>query len=430
MKPMKHLFILYLILLHFTFAFAAPERTEIQDGWKFRMARMGNWYSATVPGTVHTDLMNNGMIDDPFSGLNERAVQWIDKEDWVYETTFKLSAGTLAKNNIRLFFKGLDTYADVYLNDKKVLEAGNMFREWKIDIKTQAKEGGNKLRIYFHSPIKRAMEFYDTSEIKYRVSDASDLSQNGGVFNKKLSPYVRKAAYHFGWDWGPRLVTSGIWRPVFLEAWDDAIIENVQIQQNNVTAENAEITETVEILADKDFSGAKILVSDEKNGIILSNTTTDLKAGLNKVNIRFSIKNPRLWWSRGLGEQYLYKFKTQIVENNEVVDYKTEKTGIRSLKAIRRPDKSGLGLHFEINGIPIFAKGANYIPCDNFLPRITREIYQKTIQDAASVNMNMLRVWGGGIYEDDYFYNFAMNTAFWFGKILCLPVKPILPKVN
>ncbi|MDR2804770.1 MAG: hypothetical protein LBB85_03885, partial [Dysgonamonadaceae bacterium] len=404
MKPVKHILIPYFILLHFTFAFASPERTEIKEGWKFKMARMDNWYPATVPGTVHTDLMAKGIIDDPFSGLNERAVQWVDKEDWVYETTFNLSAKMLAKNNIRLFFKGLDTYADVYLNDKKILIADNMFREWTIDIKTQVKEGSNKLQIYFHSPIKRAMEIYDASEIKYRVSDASDLSQNGGVFNRKLSPYVRKAAYHFGWDWGPRLVTSGIWRPVFLEAWDDAIIENVHIQQNNVTARNAEITETVEILADKDFSDAKILVLDEETGIILNQTTSDLKAGLNKVNIRFSIKNPRLWWSRGLGEQYFYKFKTQIVENNEVVDYKTEKTGIRSLKAIRRFDKSGLGLHFEINGVSVFAKGANYIPCDIFLPLVTAETYRKTIQDAADVNMNMLRVWGGGIYEDDYFY--------------------------
>jgi beta-mannosidase len=404
MKPMKRSFILFFVLLHFIYAFASPERTEIKENWKFKMARMGNWYAAIVPGTVHTDLMNNSIIDDPFFSLNELAVQWVDKEDWIYETTFNLSPETLAKNNIRLFFKGLDTYADVYLNERKILETDNMFREWRTDIKPFVKEKGNKLRIYLHSPIKRSMEIHDISPIKYRASDASDLSYNGGVFSKKLSPYIRKASYHFGWDWGPRLVTSGIWRPIVLEAWNCVKIENVQVEQKNVSAKNADIQTTVEILSDENLPDAKIQVVDEFTNTVWGETTGHLEAGLNTVKMNFQLKNPRLWWTTGLGEQYLYSFKTQIVKNDSILDFQTGKIGIRSLRVIRQEDKSGLGLYFEINGVPVFAKGANFIPCDIFLPRVTKDIYLKTIQDAADVNMNMLRVWGGGIYEDDYFY--------------------------
>ena len=375
---------------------------ELHSGWRFKQARLSNWYPATVPGVVHTDLIDNKIIEDPFYRLNERGVQWVDKEDWIYETTFDVAPELMDKNNIRLYFKGLDTYADVYLNGEKILEADNMFREWKLPVKDNLKAKDNKLRIYFHSPIKRDMPKWDALPFHYEA--INDQSENGGVFNRKVSVFARKAGYHYGWDWGPRLVTSGIWRPVLLEAWDDLRIENVFIRQKEVSYKQADISNIVEILADKDIEKAEVTVRDNKTGKIYGATTTCLTKGLNKIAVNFFIKNPNLWWSNGLGKANLYEFRTEVKTNEQNKDCLITSTGIRSLKVICKEDKEGRSFYFQLNGIPVFSKGANYIPCDNFLPRVTKELYEKTILDAVNANMNTLRVWGGGTYEDDYFY--------------------------
>lgn len=180
---------------------AVPLRKELNEGWKFKQARLSNWYPATVPGVVHTDLMDNKIIEDPFFRLNERGMQWIDKEDWIYQTTFQLTPEMMGRENIDLIFKGLDTYADVYLNEKKILEANNMFREWKTSIKPDLKPGENVLKIYFHSPIKVDIPKWDA--LPYQYEAGNDQSENGGVFNKKVSVFARKAGYHYGWDWAP-----------------------------------------------------------------------------------------------------------------------------------------------------------------------------------------------------------------------------------
>ena len=374
---------------------------ELNSGWKFRQWRLTNWYPATVPGVIHTDLLANKIIEDPFFRLNERGLQWIDKEDWMYETYFDVDDEIMNKNNVYLHFYGLDTYADVYLNEQPILNADNMFREWNVDIKDKLKPTGNKLEVFFHSPIKRDMPKYDA--LPYQYQTGPDQSQQGGIFDKTLSPFVRKAGYHYGWDWGPRFVTSGIWRPVVLEAWDDFRIENVYIHRNNVTAEKANITNQVEISADKDISNAKITVKDKETGKLFGTALTNLKKGLNTLSIDFTIDNPRLWWSNGLGEPNLYVFETTVSAGN-ITDNKLTTTGIRSLRLVSEPDKDGSALYIELNGMRVFAKGANYVPQDNFLPRVTPEQYEKTILDAVNANMNMLRVWGGGTYESDLFY--------------------------
>ena len=368
---------------------AVPLRKELNEGWKFKQARLSNWYPATVPGVVHTDLMDNKIIEDPFFRLNERGMQWIDKEDWIYQTTFQLTPEMMGRENIDLIFKGLDTYADVYLNEKKILEANNMFREWKTSIKPDLKPGENVLKIYFHSPIKVDIPKWDA--LPYQYEAGNDQSENGGVFNKKVSVFARKAGYHYGWDWGPRLVTSGIWRPVYVEAWDNARINDVFIRE-------------VEILADKEIDQANVTITEAASGRVLAGQTVSLQKGINKISLPFSIKSPKLWWSNGLGEPHLYSFRTDLTVNNQTSDAWTEEVGLRSLKIINRPDKDGKTFYVELNGIPVFAKGANYIPQDNFLPRVTPEQYEKTILDAANANMNMLRIWGGGTYESDLFY--------------------------
>jgi len=376
---------------------------NLHEGWKFRQARLTNWYPATVPGVVHTDLLQNKIIEDPFFRLNERGLQWIDKEDWVYETCFTLAADMMRKENMELVFEGLDTYADVYLNDECILKANNMFRRWSIPVRQYIREENNILKVYFHSPVKIDVPKWDALPYQYPASN--DQSENGGLFNKKISIFARKAGYHYGWDWGPRLVTSGIWRPVYIRAWSDLRINDVFIEQKEVGAGRAVIAGHVELDADKDMDGVLVTITDEATGRVLGEWQADLKRGTNQVTVDFVLHKPKLWWSNGLGEPFLYRFRTDIIAGGELLDSKTERVGIRSLKVVHQPDKDGHTFYIELNGRPVFAKGANYIPLDNFLPRVTPENYKRTILDAAGVNMNMLRVWGGGIYENDVFYD-------------------------
>lgn len=376
---------------------------NLHEGWKFRQARLTNWYPATVPGVVHTDLLQNKIIEDPFFRLNERGLQWIDKEDWVYETCFTLAADMMRKENMELVFEGLDTYADVYLNDECILKANNMFRRWFIPVRQYIREENNILKVYFHSPVKIDVPKWDALPYQYPASN--DQSENGGLFNKKISIFARKAGYHYGWDWGPRLVTSGIWRPVYIRAWSDLRINDVFIEQKEVGAGRAVIAGHVELDADKDMDGVLVTITDEATGRVLGEWQADLKRGTNRVTVDFVLHKPKLWWSNGLGEPFLYRFRTDIIAGGELLDSKTERVGIRSLKVVHQPDKDGHTFYIELNGRPVFAKGANYIPLDNFLPRVTPENYKRTILDAAGVNMNMLRVWGGGIYENDVFYD-------------------------
>ena len=376
---------------------------NLHEGWKFRQARLTNWYPATVPGVVHTDLLQNKIIEDPFFRLNERGLQWIDKEDWVYETCFTLAADMMRKENMELVFEGLDTYADVYLNDECILKANNMFRRWSIPVRQYIREENNILKVYFHSPVKIDVPKWDALPYQYPASN--DQSENGGLFNKKISIFARKAGYHYGWDWGPRLVTSGIWRPVYIRAWSDLRINDVFIEQKEVGAGRAVIAGHVELDADKDMDGVLVTITDEATGRVLGEWQADLKRGTNRVTVDFVLHKPKLWWSNGLGEPFLYRFRTDIIAGGELLDSKTERVGIRSLKVVHQPDKDGHTFYIELNGRPVFAKGANYIPSDNFLPRVTPENYKRTILDAAGVNMNMLRVWGGGIYENDVFYD-------------------------
>lgn len=376
-------------------------KVEINKGWTFKQVRGNNWYPATVPGVVQTDLMANKIIDDPYFRLNERKVQWVDKEDWEYKTTIEASPALLAKQNIELKFMGLDTYADVYLNDECLLKANNMFREWTVDVKDKLKAGKNELRIYFNSPIKVGIPLYDKRP--YHIEAGNDQSENGGILDKKVSVFERKAGYHFGWDWGPRLVTSGIWRPIYLRGWDEARLDNVFYEQTNVTTKQADINVISELVSDGTGEATIHVMAD---GVKETwETKATLHKGINQIRIPIQLKKPKLWWSNGLGDPHRYTFTTKVEMNGKVLDSKTEKIGVRSMKIINKKDAFGHTFYVELNGKKVFAKGANYIPQDNFLPRVTYEKNKKTILDAVHANMNMLRVWGGGIYEYDAFYD-------------------------
>ena len=372
----------------------------LRDGWKFRQGRSEIWYPATVPGTVHTDLIANEIIEDPFFRLNERGVQWVDKDDWMYETELTATAAETSSSNQELVFYGLDTYADVYLNGESILNANNMHRTWRVNVKGLLKSGSNKLEVYFHSPIK--IDLPKCDKYSYGFNTGPDQSQNGGIFDKLVSIFARKAGYHYGWDWGPRLVTSGIWRDVVLETWNGTRIDDVQLIQNSVTEAEASLSSIVEVRADAAVNNATLTVT--ANGREVAKKQVSLTKGTNRVQMDYTIANPRLWWPNGLGEPYLYDFKTSLTVNSKEADSRSQEIGLRSIVLHNDKDQYGHNLYFEVNGKPVFMKGADMVPLDNFLPRITRERYEKHVLDAKAVNMNMIRVWGGGVYEDDYFY--------------------------
>ena len=379
---------------------AQPIRENIHDNWEFRQGRGYNWYPASVPGTVHTDLMTAGIIEDPYFRLNERAVQWVDKEEWIYRTTFDVGAELFAKDNISLIFEGLDTYADVTLNGVSIIKADNMFCEWPANVKSLLRKTGNELEVKFRSATREGLRMWETTPWRDIIESGNDQSANGGLFSARVGVFVRKAGYHFGWDWGPRLVTSGIWKPVYLEAWNDAKLDDVFYRQVAVDSTRAEIEVTVETA----LVDGEIIVRNLTDNRVVSRGKYKTTDGRKAVN--FTVDNPRLWWTNGLGEPFLYEFEVELrTRKGKVLDRHRQKLGLRSIRVVTEPDEWGESFYFEMNGVPVFMKGANYIPLDVFVPRVTDEIYERTIRDAAAANMNMLRVWGGGIYENDVFYD-------------------------
>lgn len=403
MKNRINSILITLLLLMTTEQMPAQQRQYLHDGWTFGMSRMSNRYAAVVPGVVHTDLMRAGLIPDPRVGLNERSVQWVDKEDWIYETIFDVADSLLMNNRIDICFDGLDTYADVYLNDKKIIEADNMFCRWRTGVQDLLQPEGNTLRVYFHSPVKVDMPKWEQHPHLYGASN--DQSENGGLLDRKISVFARKAGYHYGWDWGPRLVTSGIWRSVYLEAWTDVRIADMHFRQHEVSRRKAVITDVVEIESCTDVADAMISVSCRDNSQVVASKRCALRKGVNTIPVEFSIKNPKLWWCNGMGRPNLYTFSTAVTVRGRKIAEKSARIGLRSVKLVTEPDADGTQqFYFVLNGIPVFAKGTNYIPQDNFLPDVTPERYRQTLQDALAANMNMIRVWGGGVYESDLFY--------------------------
>ncbi len=377
------------------------KKIVIDSGWEFSEAGTNEWMDAVVPGCVHTDLIRHKKIDNPFYRLNEHDVQWIDKKDWEYKTTFKVKRSLLKNDYVLLDFKGLDTYADVYLNDSLILSADNMFRGWQVECKHLLNAGDNNLKIYFHSPIMTGLEIYDN--YSYIVqSSPNDLAKIGQIPGEKwVSPHVRKAPYHFGWDWGPRLVTSGIWKPVILEAWSSAKINNLYTRQKELGKTKAVLTADVEIEStDKQSSTLNILIDGE----VVQSKEVSLSSGTNEVEVEFEIENPKLWWPNGLGEQSMYNLTAEVITLNGKSDY-SYNLGLRTVELVRDKGKGGVSFYFKVNDLPVFMKGANVIPNDVFLDRVTPEKYEHIIKSAHDSNFNMLRVWGGGIYEKDIFYD-------------------------
>ena len=393
----KSLTLLFTAIMSFALS---AQTVSLNEGWQFTQKNKDTWHEAEVPGSVQRDLIRHGVLPNPYYGTNENDVQWAEVEDWDFKKSFQVTAEQLKSDDAVIFFEGLDTHADVFLNGSRILQTQNMFVGHRVSVKNSLREGKNDLYIRFYSPIERMDPARITAGYEYPAdNDHSD---------QRLSVYNRKAPYHFGWDWGMRLVQMGIWKPISLTFYNDARIDDFYVKQNKITKEKAEIENQIEIYSLKDtpatISVGYALKSKELQS---SGKEIQLKKGKNVISLDMIVENPSLWMPTGWGEQHLYDFQVTLKMNDRVVDEKNTRVGLRSVRLVQEPDEHGRTFYFEVNGLPIFAKGANYIPGEIMRTQQDEAYYNRLYDNFTDANMNFIRIWGGGTYEDNYFYELA-----------------------
>ncbi|MFJ2090809.1 glycoside hydrolase family 2 protein [Streptomyces sp. NPDC087901] len=350
--------------------------TQLTDGWTLRHdeARI----PASVPGCVHTDLHAAGIIPDPYLGLNETEVAWVGRRSWSYVRDLASDSG---HERTDLVFEGLDTAATITLGGRTLGSTRNMHRGHRFDV-----TGVNGvLEVDFASA-------YDEAE------SVRALTGSRPNVYPEPSQYIRKMACNFGWDWGPTLVTAGIWRPVRLEHWSTARIASVRPL---VTVEGGTGRVEARLLVERTAGG-------RERGLVAVATVDGVRTEVafegDEAVLRLDVEAPRLWWPRGYGEQPLYRLDVELRDEHGVLDTWERRVGFRTVELDRSADEHGSGFTLVVNGVRIFARGVNWIPDDAFPSRITPERYRTRLQQAADANVDLVRVWGGGIYEDDAFY--------------------------
>lgn len=395
---------------------ASNNARELDAGWQFRLLPgspavkahpdSAGWRNAQVPGSVQTDLLALGAIGDPFYRDSEAGLQWIGLADWQYRLPLKVDAATLAHGHVELVFDGLDTLADVSLNGRKLLSADNMFRTWRVPVKNALHAGDNELLVTFHSPVTRLQPWLKKQP--YALPGEFDSKFGDEPKGLQTSNYVRKANYQYGWDWGPRYLTAGIWQPVHLQSWDDLRLVDFHVAQQHVDADLAQLQAQFVLHADRAGKAQLELDWIAPDGSQQhTGKEVALSVGDNALDIPLSIEHPQRWWPTGYGAPNLYHFHASVTANGQAVANVDRDTGLRSVELRRSKDQWGRGFEFVVNGVPIYAKGANLIPFDSFPTRVTDARMLQILQSARDANMNMLRMWGGGHYQSDSFYAMA-----------------------
>lgn len=354
------------------------EQVNLGGAWRMREADSETWHSAHVPGSVYADLMADGTMPDPFWRENELDAFERMKKDYVYQRTFTVTEAQLAHPHVELVCEGLDTLAHVSLNGREIAFADNMHITWVWDVKEQLHAGENTLEIRFDSPILYCAKKAEEAP-GWESSDATPGFR-----------HLRKAHCMFGWDWGPRLPDAGIWRPIFLRTWDTARLENALMLQAHHDGV-VDVTIRPEITGESAWS-AEITAPDGEVMIIPETTATEQV---------ITIEHPQLWWPNGLGKQPLYRVTVRLATG----DTRTWRIGLRTMTISREKDEWGEEFCHVVNGMKVFAMGADYIPEDNILARVTPERTRRLLEDCKAANFNAIRVWGGGYYPYDAFYD-------------------------
>ena len=357
---------------------------EIHSGWQMRQAGWEEFLPASVPGSVYHDLMQNGKMDDPFWRDNfPKALKRMD-HDYEYKTEFAADKALLKSDAVLLRFEGIDTVADIFLNGEKLGHTENMHRTFEFEVKDLLKEEGNELRVLLHSPTRFIKEEY-----KHNVADGSEEAMVGFA-------NLRKTHCTFGWDWGPRLPDAGLWRPVKLLGIEKARVDSVYVTQKH---EDGKVTLHFDVDADvydrEALMGYTVLITDPDGKETLCKGSPE----------EIVIERPQLWWPNGFGAQPLYTVEVRLYAGGKQVDAWKKRIGLRTLTMHIEKDAYGESFAHEVNGVQVFAMGADYIPEDSIFPRINEARTRELLRQCKESHFNTIRVWGGGYYPDDWFYD-------------------------
>ena len=377
---------LWLVFTLISTAHAETTTMNLNGDWTVHQVGKPDSIPAAVPGCVHTDLLAAGKIPDPFYRDNQADVQWVGEVGWVYSRSIEVDAALLQRPRVLLRCEGLDTLATVKINGTQIGAADNMFRTWEFDAKPALHAGKNEIEITFDSVVP-----YIAEKQKVRHMHAwGNLTGEG-------SGWVRKAPYMFGWDWGPTMLTAGIWRDIALVAFD-ARLTDVGVRQDH--SDKGVVKLAVTAAVEGEAKEAAVTVTLDGNAVAESRAS--VKDGAATADL--TIENPKLWWPNGLGEHPLYDVSVELFDaGGKMIDQRKQRIGLRTTELQLKTDDHPLRL--LVNGVPIFVKGASWIPSDSFPSRATADSLRKYVDDAVAAHFNMLRVWGGGIYENPAFYD-------------------------
>lgn len=390
---------------------------DMTTGWKMHQVGENSWFPASVPGTVYTDLLENGQMEDPFWKDNENKALALMEKDYEYETVFQCDELRKSKK-VWLRFEGLDTIADVYVNEKHVGNAENMHRIWEYDVTDVLTDGDNTLRVYFHSPLQYIKEAYAKQPTR-----GSEDAMDGFV-------HIRKAHCMFGWDWGAHLPDAGIFRPVYLMGMEEGRIDSVRIHQIH---EEGKVSLEFSVLRNPAEDLKKEIPCGGDDGFtynvqVTAPDGTAVTAVDSPKNVE--IANPQLWWPNGIGEQPLYEVSVTLYKDGKEVDVWTRKIGLRTMTMHLEPDEWGISFAHQVNGKDIFAMGADYIPEDHLLGRVNPGTTRKLLEQCKAANFNAVRVWGGGYYPEDWFYDICdeLGLMVWQDFMFACAVYDLTPE--
>lgn len=368
------------------------QRQSLSGAWEFCQVGCEDLIPGQVPGDVHTALLAAGRIPDPFVADNEKQVQWVAETDWEYRRTFRPDPDLINEEEVFLVCDGLDTLADVFLNGQFLGHTDNMFRSYIWQIKMLLLDGDNEIRVRFGAPVNYIRE----RQTNNPMTGGGDISGGGG-------PHLRKAPYQWGWDWGPILPPIGIWKDIRLEGYSTARLTNVHLRQRHA---ERQVFIRAEVEAEKwqgcDLRAVLKFTSPQGEA---QEVDAVLEGGVTTAEMETPVFNPQIWWPNGYGEQPLYDVEVSLYEGENLCDQRRYQMGLRTIELRREPDEWGESFTFVVNGVPVFAKGADWIPADSFPTRISDAYLESLLQSAKAAHMNMLRVWGGGLYEEERFYD-------------------------
>ncbi len=384
---------------------------NLNGQWKLTCGKDGRSMDALVPGDNLSAMVDAGLAPDPYAGTNELDLQWLGSSDWTYTRDFDVTAKLLAESSVALCCDGVDTVAEISINGRRAGAMDNMFRRYRFEVKKLLKPGKNTIAIHIkaHEPVSRKLAKALSHPSPHGMNPVQSMHRN----------MIRKVQCHSGWDWGPCLMVSGIQGGISLHAASDVRLDYVMTEPA-FRGKDALVKVIIEAQGLRDGT---VPIEIKIGGASLK-TSVKLQKGPNTIVRTLRVKNVRRWWPNGHGEQYRYDLKVRLGSASW-----NRKIGLRSLELINKEDKTGLSMIFRVNGVDIFCKGADWIPADSMPQRQTPAVYENLLQSAADANMNMLRVWGGGQYERDIFYELcdAKGLLIWQDFMFACSLYPATP---